>query len=86
VIAETGMSGFQEKHPRALSLMKAQAAVAEMRDFKSNVSFVGTRSFFRDKSDSPSGQAYHWNTNAETYFLIGEAMGKSVIELQAKNQ
>lgn len=37
VIAETGMSGPEETHPRALSLMKAQAAVAEHKEFKGNV-------------------------------------------------
>jgi len=26
-------------------------------------------------------QRYHWNTNAETYYLIGEAMGKSMLRL-----
>ncbi|MCY2962455.1 MAG: DUF6288 domain-containing protein, partial [Planctomycetota bacterium] len=71
VIAETGMSGKEEKHPRALSLMKAQAAVAEYEEFRGNVAFVGTKEFWRDQADSPSGQAYHWNTNAETYYLIG---------------
>ena len=49
VIAETGMSGPEEKHPRALSLMKAQAAVAEYKEFKGNVAFVGTKAFWRDK-------------------------------------
>ncbi|MHC4625936.1 MAG: sialate O-acetylesterase, partial [Planctomycetota bacterium] len=43
VIAETGMSGHQEKHPRALSLMRAQAAVAKYDEFKDNVAFVGTK-------------------------------------------
>ena len=81
VIAETGMSGHKEKHPRALSLMKHQAAVAKRPEFKGTVSFVGTKDFFRPKEDSPSGQAYHWNTNAETYFLIGDAMAKSMISL-----
>lgn len=81
VIAETGMSGREEKHPRALSLMKAQAAVANRPEFKGTVSFVGTKDFFRPKEESPSGQAYHWNTNAETYFLIGDAMAKSMITL-----
>ena len=33
VIAETGMSGLEEKHPRALSLMAAQKAVADYPDF-----------------------------------------------------
>jgi len=81
VIAETGMSGPEEKHPRALSLMKAQAAVAEYPEFKGNVAFVKTQAFWREKEVSPSGQAYHWNTNAETYFLIGEAMGQAMKKL-----
>lgn len=82
VIAETGMSGREEKHPRALSLMKAQAAVARHEKFKGNVAFVGTRDFFRPKAESPSGQAYHWNSNAETYYLIGEGMGKAMLDLE----
>ncbi|MBS0265973.1 MAG: sialate O-acetylesterase [Planctomycetes bacterium] len=82
VIAETGMSGPEEKHPRALSLMKAQANVAEYPEFRGNVAFVGTRTFWRDKDHSPTGQAYHWNTNAETYYLIGEAMGQALLRLR----
>jgi hypothetical protein len=82
VIAETGMNGPDEKNPRALSLMKAQAAVAEQAEFKENVAFVGTRSFWRAKELSPSSQGYHWNTNAETYYIIGEAMGRAMLQLQ----
>jgi alpha-galactosidase len=81
VIAETGMSGHKEKHPRALSLMKAQAAVAKYEEFKGNAAFVGTKDFFRPKEESPSGQAYHWNSNALTYFLIGDGMAKAMISL-----
>lgn len=81
VIAETGMSGHEEKHPRALSLMKAQADVAKLPQFKGNVKFVGTKDFYRHEDQSPSRQAYHWNRNAETYYLIGEAMGKAMLEL-----
>ncbi len=81
VIAETGMSGPEEKHPRALSLMKAQAAVAQYEPFKGNVAFVPTRDFYRPSDQSPTGQAYHWNTNAETYCLIGEHMAKAMINL-----
>lgn len=78
VIAGTGMSGPEEKHPRALSLMNAQAAVAKYEEFQGTVAFVETRSFWRDKAVSPTGQGYHWNTNAETYYLIGEAMGNAM--------
>jgi alpha-galactosidase len=81
VNAETGMNGPDEKHPRALSLMKAQAAVAERPEFKGNVAFVGTRAFWRPQEQSPSGQGYHWNSNAETYYLIGEAMGRAMCQL-----
>jgi len=83
VIAETGMTGPEEKHPRALSLMKAQAAVADYPEFKGNVAFVPTRSFWRAKEVSPTAQGYHWNTNAETYYLIGEAMGRAMKTLCA---
>lgn len=82
VIAETGMNGPDEKHPRALSLMKAQAAVAERPEFKGNVAFVPTQAFWRTGEQSPSNQGYHWNTNGETYFLIGEAMGKAMLGLK----
>lgn len=81
VIAETGMSGPEEKHPRALSLMAAQKAVADLPEFKGNVAFVSTRNFYRSANESPSSQAYHWNNNAETYYLIGEHMGHAMLRL-----
>lgn len=81
VIAETGMNDPEEKHPRALSLMKAQAAVAERPEFKGNVAFVETKRFWRPADQSPSAQGYHWNSNAETYYLIGEAMGEAMKRL-----
>jgi len=81
VIAETGMSGHDEKHPRALSLMRAQAAAAARDEFKGNVAFVETKDFYRPKEESPSGQSYHWNSNAETYFLIGDEMAKAMLRL-----
>jgi alpha-galactosidase len=84
VIAETGMGGLTEKHPRALKLMKAQAAVAEYEEFKGNVAFVGTRAFWRTSDVSPSKQDYHWNSNAETYYRIGEAMGQAMVKLCQK--
>ena len=81
VIAETGMSGPEEKHPRALSLMAAQKAAADHPEFKGNVAFVPTRNLYRPAKDSPSHQAYHWNNNAETYYLLGNHMGEAMLEL-----
>ena len=81
VIAEKGISGPDEKHPRALSLMKAQAAVAERAEFKGNSAFVSTKAFWRAAEESPSKQGYHWNNNAETCCLIGEAMSEAMKRL-----
>lgn len=81
VIAETGMGGAEETHPRALSLMKAQAAAAMHKELQGNVAFVKTTPFWRPKEQSPSGQNYHWNSNAETYYLIGEGMGEAMKRL-----
>jgi len=84
VIAETGMTGPDEKHTRALALMKAQAAVAGYPEFKGNVAFVKTQNFWRAESESPTKQGYHWNSNAETYYRIGDAMGREMLKLSEK--
>ena len=57
-------------------------SMAGMREeFRGSVAFVGTRDFYRPKELSPSGQGYHWNSNAETYYLIGAGMGAAMLEL-----
>lgn len=65
--------------------MNAQAAAASRPEFRGTVAFVGTRSFWRPKEQSPNGQGYHWNSNAETYYLIGEAMGEAMKRLSGRN-
>jgi len=45
------------------------------------VLYVETRGFFRPREVSPTGFGYHWNCNAETYYLIGDGMGKAMVEL-----
>lgn len=84
VIAETGMGGLEETDADALALMEAQASAVKQQDFMGNAAFVGTRSFWRPISESPSDQIYHWNSSAETYYLIGEGMGKAMNELLKK--
>ncbi len=82
VIATTGMKGWEDNDPRALSLMNAQLAMKGYPEFKDNVSVVDTRDFYKAAEDSPSKQFYHWNRNAESYLLIGEALGQTMIELK----
>jgi hypothetical protein len=84
VIATTGMSGWSETNPRALSLMNAQLAMENFTKypaFEGNVAVIDTRDFYREPAVSPANQSYHWNRNAETYFLIGQAMAQELAVL-----
>jgi hypothetical protein len=39
-----------------------------------------TRGYLRDAQYSPNAnQGYHWNHNAETYYLIGKAMASGML-------
>jgi alpha-galactosidase len=42
---------------------------------------VEARGFYRAEDVSPHKFRYHWNGNAETYYLIGDGMGKAMVEL-----
>ena len=81
VIAETGMGGMEGKQGRAGDLMDAQKAGVMREEFKGTTAFVSTRPFWRTAEESPSGAGYHWNSNAETYSLIGEGIGLEMVKL-----
>jgi len=77
VVANTGIGGTGITGD-ALTLAEAQLAVADpvkYPDFAGNVKAVDTRPFWRDASVSPANSGYHWNLNAETFYLMGDAMG-----------
>ena len=89
VVANSGFGGWENKQGRRVDLMKAQLAVADASkypQFKGTVAAVETRPFWRPKDVSPSGQGYHWNHNAETHYLIGEAMGRAMVALMGKGK
>jgi hypothetical protein len=47
-----------------------------------NARFVETSGFARPKEMSPNvGHGHHWFGNAESYFLIGDALGRAMLEL-----
>lgn len=77
ILATTGMSGFEERHPRACSLMHAQLELPNDGRLEQplNVHAIDTRPYWRAPEQSPANQSYHWNRNAETYYLIGKALG-----------
>lgn len=61
------------------ALRKAQAAAADRPEFQGNVLFVPTHDFVRRPEDSPNpGHGHHEFGNAETYFLVGNALGEGM--------
>ena len=81
VIAVSGSGGRNQKIDRRLGIIEAQPGVARQNEFTGTVASVETRGFFRPSGESRSRQGCHWNSNAETYFLIGDSMGTAMIEL-----
>ncbi|HEY3788983.1 MAG TPA: sialate O-acetylesterase [Urbifossiella sp.] len=68
------------------TLRKAQAAAARP-EFQGNVLFVETHDFVRAAKESPNpGHGHHEFGNAETYFLVGDALGKGMVKLLAANK
>lgn len=87
VVASIGFEGRKMTGP-TLTVAEAQLVVSgdkgKYPQFKGNVSSVDTRDYWRDASISPTNQGFHYNQNAETYMLVGEAAGKAMVELLKK--
>lgn len=87
VIATTGMSGWEETHPRAVSLWEAQLAMEDFTkypEFEGNVAVDDTRDYWIEPALSPSpggNQAYHWNRNSKIYCNIGNGMALEMIDI-----
>ena len=63
-------------------LRKAQAAASARPEFAGTVVFVPTHDFVRKPEDSPNtGHGHHEFGNAETYFLVGDALGNAITKL-----
>ncbi len=84
VIGELGNGG--EKAGANMQAIRAAQAAATARDeFQGTVAFVKTTAFARPAEDSPNkGHGHHWFGNAESYFLIGDALGQAMIDLNNK--
>lgn len=85
VLATTGMRSYKENDPKEIALIKAQKSITNHSEFKESVKVVDTQKFWRSIEESPAKQNYHWNRNAESYCLIGESLGKAMLELVSKS-
>jgi hypothetical protein len=83
VVATVGFNGY-DLIPEYTEILKAQAAVgdpAQHPEYKGQVATVDTRPFWREVDDSPKGEDYHYNRNAETYLAVGDALGRAMVDL-----
>ena len=75
---------------RYLKILKAQLAVSGEKgkypDFAGNVLTVDTRDYWRSVEKSPANQRYHYNRNAETYMLVGDALGPGMVKLMKQQK
>ena len=85
VLATIGFHGWEMAGAQA-TVAAAQLAVSGETgcypEFAGNVRTVETRGYWREAAVSPRNQDFHYNGNAETYLLVGEALGRAMVELQ----
>jgi len=83
VIATVGFGGYNMAD-KFLKILEAQMAVGNPQkhpEFAGTVASVDIRDFWRQVDDSPTNQDYHYNRNAETYLLVGDALGRAMVRL-----
>lgn len=87
VVASCGFNGGQGWEPgsSAETIFNAQINMGDPvkhPEFAGTVKSVDTRTFYRAPELSPRNQGFHYNGNAETFMLVGEAMGKAMVEMK----
>ena len=84
-IATGGFHGYRLLYGDWKGVWEAQMAVSDPKqhpEFAGTVSTVDTRDFWRKASVSPKNVDYHYNLNAETYMLTGEALGRAMVRME----
>ena len=82
-IATVGFGGH-DMEGNYLKILKAQMAVSDPDkhpELAENVFSVDIRDFWRSAEESPKRQGYHYNRNAETFMLVGDALGRGMVQL-----
>jgi hypothetical protein len=83
VIGELGNGGPNVKGNMLVIRAAQKAAGSKIK----NALFVSTTDFARPKELSPNtSHGHHWFGNAESYFLVGDALGKGMVKLIGKQK
>lgn len=84
VIATVGFDGpNMPEHYRQIA--QAQMNVADPKrhpELAGTVKTINSVPFWRPAGMSPKNQNYHYNHNAETYMLVGDALGRAMAEIK----
>jgi len=83
VVATVGFGGWNLGEGW-VGVHAAQMAVADPKqhpEFAGNVATVDTRGYWRSRRESPTGTGYHYNHNAETQVLTGDALGRAMVKM-----
>ena len=81
-IGELGNLG-DKANKNLVFIRRQQEAAATHKSFAGTVAFVKTSQFARPKEDSPNvSHGHHWFGNAESYFLVGDALGRAILKLR----
>lgn len=87
VVATIGFDGGPYASDSAYGkIHAAQMAVGDPvkhPEFAGNVYSADILAYWRSIEESPVSQGYHYNRNAETFLLVGDALGRGMIELGA---
>ncbi len=84
VIGELGNDGAAKAKSNMQRFRDAQKSGAEKIH---NALFVTTHDFARPRELSPNtGHGHHWYGNAESYFLVGDALGEGMKKLLSANE
>jgi hypothetical protein len=87
-LATIGFGGWGLAEP-GLSVANGQLAVSgetgNYPAFAGNVLTVESRNYWRELDESPGTQDFHYNNNAETYMLVGDALGRAMVNLHEGN-
>jgi len=89
VLATIGFGGWKMEGPH-VTVANAQLAVSGEKgkypEFAGNVLTVEIRDFWREADVSPRNQGYHYNRNAETYMMVGDALGRGMAKLLSEQE
>jgi hypothetical protein len=88
IVGELGMHGVNvtgRGTDRVMALRAAERGVTMMEEFRNNTLFVPTASYVVANGTAYNG-GYHYNGRADTYYHIGQAMGRGMLDLIAKRK